>query len=278
MRFDLFPSNKHMSDLNGTVHKLRKEIFSGEWPLDEEIREVSASVGSHSFLANPAGQYCLVYLTRFVRALSEVHFRRPFSDLNVLDWGCGKGQVSKLIRDLAPKNIESCDLLAGGGDSTFGQETPIIKKFNIHVTPLQHEYILPYDSESFDVFLSVGVLEHVANERESLREVARVLKPGGLFFCFYLPTRFSWTQQVARWKGDDYHNRLYAPQRVLEMNQEAGLQILDMWYRQILPKNTVHYPNFRFFEKLDLFFTEWTPLRYLATNIEFVSAKAKTAK
>ena len=262
-----------MSGLNGSVRLLRKEIFSRTWPLDEEICETAATLPSHSFLANPSGQYLYVYLTRFVKALSESHFGRPFGDLTVLDWGCGKGHVSKLIRDLGPGHLDSCDLLSNRDDSTFGQEVPIIKRFGIQVKPLQHEYVLPYDSASFDVLLSVGVLEHVANERESLAEIVRVLKSRGLFFCFFLPTKLSWTQQIYRWLGGEYHDRLYTEGSVRSVLREAGLEPLDMWYRQLLPKNSPHYPKFRLFEKMDQFMTENTPLRYLATNIEFVSVK-----
>jgi SAM-dependent methyltransferase len=163
--------------------------------------------------------------------------------------------------------------LSDSGDSTFGQEAPIIKRFSIPVMPLQHEYVLPYDSASFDALLSVGVLEHVANERASLAEITRVLKPRGLFFCFFLPTRFSWTQQVDRWLGVNYHDRLYTEGRVREMLGAAGLELLDIWYRQLLPKNSLHYPNFRLFERIDQLMTGSVPLRYLATNIEFVSVK-----
>jgi len=121
--------------------------------------------------------------------------------------------------------------------------------------------------------LSVGVLEHVANEPASLEEIARVLKPQGLFFCFFLPTRLSWTQQVARWLGEHYHDRLYTEGRVREMLRAPGLEPLDIWYRQLLPKNSFHYPNFRLFERIDQFMAGRTPLRYFATNIEFVSVK-----
>jgi len=262
-----------MSGLNGSVRLLRKEIFSRDWPLDEEIRETAAALPSHSFLANPSGQYLYVYLTRFVKALSESHFGRPFGELTVLDWGCGKGHVSKLVHDLGPKQLDSCDLLSDRDDSTFGQEVPIIKRFGIQVRPLQHEYVLPYDSASFDMVLSVGVLEHVSNERESLAEIVRVLKSRGLFFCFFLPTQRSWTQQVCRWLGDHYHDRLYTEARAKTILRAAGLELLDIWYRQLLPKNSPHYPKFRLFEKMDQFMTENTVLRYFATNIEFVSVK-----
>jgi SAM-dependent methyltransferase len=262
-----------VSQLDDSVRCLRRQTFTKSWPLDEQIRALSSSVASHRFLANPSGQYAYIYLTRFVKALSEKHFGGPFAALNVLDWGCGKGHVSKMLRDLGAKHVESCDLLSGGEDSSFGQDVPIVRRFNINVKALRHESVLPYDSDSFDVALSVGVLEHVSNESGSLAEITRVLKSGGLFFCFFLPTRFSWTQRVSRWRGDNYHDRLYTPSRVRQILNTGGLNALDIWYRQLLPKNSFHYPKFRSFERLDLFATERTPLRYFATNIEFVSFK-----
>jgi len=259
-----------------SIRSLRTEIFSRDWPLDQEISAVAATLPSHSFLKNPSGQYLYVYLTRFVKALSEHYFRRPFSAVSVLDWGCGKGHVSKLLRELAPKRLDSCDIVSDKDDSAFGQQTPIIKKFNIQVKPLQHQYILPYDDATFDVLLSVGVLEHVTNDRASLAEITRVLKPGGLFFCFFLPTDLSWTQKVAHWRGNYYHDRFYNERVVKEMLGSAGLELLDLWYRQIFPKNSVHYPSFRTFEKIDQLITEHTPLCYFATNIEFVCAKPQS--
>ncbi|MCU1225277.1 MAG: methylase involved in ubiquinone/menaquinone biosynthesis [Edaphobacter sp.] len=259
--------------MNHPIQLLRTETFSKKWPLDQEISAASATQPSHNFLKNPSGQYLYVYLTRFVMALSEQHFGCPFSELSVLDWGCGKGQVSKLMRDLGPKHLESCDVLSDKDDSSFGQETPILEQFNIQVTPLKHEYILPYSDASFDVLLSVGVLEHVPNERASLLEITRVLKPGGLFFCFFLPTNLSWTQKLAHLRGNYYHDRFYNESSVRELIASVGLELVDVWYRQLFPKNSVHYPNFRLFERIDQFMTENTLLRYFATNVEFVSVK-----
>jgi len=56
--------------MNNSVHSLRTEIFSKDWPLDHEISAAAATVPSHNFLKNPSGQYLYVYLTRFVMALS----------------------------------------------------------------------------------------------------------------------------------------------------------------------------------------------------------------
>jgi hypothetical protein len=62
------------------------------------------------------------------------------------------------------------------------------------------------------------------------------------------------------------------------MLRDAGLELADLWYRQLLPKNKVRYPNFRLFEKMDQFATEYTPLRYFATNIEFVCVKPRSTE
>ena len=264
--------------MNDSARQFRKSTFKKKWPLDEEITAIAAELPSHAFLHNPAGQYAYIYLTQFVKAFSEQYLRRPFGDLTVLDWGCGKGHVSKLIRDLGPKHLYSCDRLSENDDSTFGQATPILERLNTPVTPLDHDYLLPYQDSAFDIVLSVGVLEHVPQDRASLSEINRILKRGGLFFCFFLPTKLSWTQCVAHWRGNDYHDRLYSEHQVMQMLEAAGFELIDMWYRQFLPKNTVHYPNFRLFERLDQFVTEKTPFRYFATNLEFVCAKGSSSR
>jgi SAM-dependent methyltransferase len=252
---------------------LRKDIFSRSWPLDNEITTTAATAPSHNFLKNPAGQDPFVYLTQFVKSLSESHSGRPFRELAVLDWGCGKGHVSKLLRDLGPARLESCDIQDDSDDSAFGQPTPILDRFQLPVTPLHHTSALPYADASFDAIVSFGVLEHVADDDASLAEIFRVLKPGGLFFCFFLPTRLSWTQRIARAGGDNYHDRLYTRPIVEDLLRNAGFELHDLWYRQLFPKNSIAYPAFRVFEQIDQLLTRYTPLRYFATNIEFVAEK-----
>jgi SAM-dependent methyltransferase len=205
--------------------------------------------------------------------MSEHVLEHPFGALSVLDWGCGKGHVSKLLRDLGPGSLRSCDLASDEEDSAFGQDTPLIREFNIPVTPLDHEYKLPYPDATFDVVLSVGVLEHVANDLASLAEIGRVLRPKGMFFCFNLPTSLSWTQKLSHMRGNLYHDRLYDERHIREMLSLVEFDLLDLWYRQMLPKNSVHYPMFRLWERIDQLITFYSPLRVFATSIEFVASR-----
>jgi len=53
---------------------------------------------------------------------------------------------------------------------------------------------LPFGSGSFDLILAQDVLEHVSDQDATLREGARALKPGGVFFLS-TPNRFSLTPE-----------------------------------------------------------------------------------
>jgi SAM-dependent methyltransferase len=95
----------------------------------------------------------------------------------------GKGHVSYWLKKNKLDFI-SCDVSNTGVTSAFVINSPIISTENINVVELKHEYILPFDNSSFDVVLSFGVLEHVPNDLESLKEIYRILKKNGLFFLF----------------------------------------------------------------------------------------------
>jgi len=251
---------------------LRIEIFRRRLPLDSGLREIASEYPTHFFLGNPAGQNVFLYLTEYVKHYSEHHFRKDFGELRLLDWGCGKGHVSYLLKKQGG-NIVSCDREGGAGDSSFGQDVPIMDRYGIDAVPLHHDFLLPFEDGAFDVVVSFGVLEHVPDDRKSIGEIRRVLRRDGLFFCFNLPYNMSWTQRMARMRGDRYHSRLYTKGPLRRMMEEDGFEIADMWHRQLFPKNSVAYPRYQSFERVDQFLTEWTPLRFLATNIEFVAIR-----
>ena len=231
--------------------------------LDAYLTDIAQRTPTHRFLGG-ATQACYVRMINLLATIYKAQ-ERPLSTVRVLDWGTGKGHISYLMRSLG-FNVTSCDLKSIAGDSTFGQVTPILEEQSLEVVPLSHPWILPFQDQQFDLVVSFGVLEHVENDFESLKEIRRVLKPEGVFFFSFLPYWLSWSQWLARLRGDWYHPRLYRKKMLKHMAEAAGFSVGGVWHGQLLPKNS--FPHNNRIERADRFATTFTPLKYFATNLE----------
>jgi SAM-dependent methyltransferase len=221
---------------------------------------------SHDFLRRSAQAVYVRQANLLAEMLTKGMAYDP-SKTNVLDWGCGKGHITYLLRERG-FNVTSCDVHSGKPDSAFGQETPILRHLGVRVVPLEDTVQLPFEHAQFDAVVSFGVLEHVESDSLSMREVRRVLKNGGLFFVVFLPYRLSWTQAVARANGDQYHDRLYTYDRVRQLAADSGFRLVSMRHAQLFPKNSVPLEFDRWLEPLDRLLCTYTPLKYFATNLE----------
>lgn len=113
---------------------------------------------------------------------------------NVLELGCGTGffllnlKLAGVVEhghvtDLSPGMVE----VARRNASRLG--------FEVEGRVADAERI-PYDDGTFDLVVGHAVLHHIPDVEQSLREVLRVLKPGGRFVFAGEPTR--WGDYVAR--------------------------------------------------------------------------------
>jgi len=258
--------------------ELRVEYFSKYFPYDDELAKIvdikqkaesKRTEQSHDFLKKPMWQNMYIYLVEYLLAFSKKWFSK--NNFTILDWGCGKCHVSYLLKKRGV-DVVSCDIETERVDSAFGQYTPIADFAKINIVPLKHEYLLPFDNETFDIVISFGVLEHVPNDKQSLMEINRILKPNGLFFCFWLPYKYSWKQKREQLKGSHYHDRLYDIKKIKHLLDETKYVLSDYWYRDLFPKR--YAPSFyRKIENIDNWFCKNTLLKYFASNIEFVAKK-----
>jgi len=87
---------------------------------------------------------------------------------------------------------------------------------------------MPFADAAFDRVIAAEVLEHIPEDRRGLREIARVLRPGGIAAITvpaWLPERICWSL------SDDYHNvpgghvRIYTRPELEAKLRAAGLQV-----------------------------------------------------
>lgn len=92
----------------------------------------------------------------------------------LLDIGCGDGAILKYIAERSGVALAcGCDI-----------DTRPFKEENVEICEGSSDK-LPYGDDSFDAIYTVSTFEHIPNHVDTLSEVLRVLKPGGVFYCSF---------------------------------------------------------------------------------------------
>lgn len=175
-------------------------------------------------------------LLNYIRIADEIAQRAPRGG-RILDWGAGYGQMSYLLQRRG-FDVSSYDVAAEAS------EAPSRLYPEITVRRGTDPYALPYADASFDAVLSCGVLEHVPSEAQSLGEIARVLRPGGLFFIYNLPQRWSWPEllrETLHMGGT--HDRRYTLAGVQALLRAAGLRVEMARRTNMIPKHFTGLPE-----------------------------------
>ena len=192
-------------------------------------------------------------------------------DGTILDWGCKHAPDSCLIR-----------YALGDGPRLLGYDfgppdayQPLHDYAGLEYTAAEHPYQLPYDDESIDAVISGGVLEHVAITTESLKELYRVTKVGGILAITFLPNRLSYTECFHRSIGSNsYHRRLYTPRLIRELLLHHGFDPQLSGYHQFIPgqRGGMVFSKLWFFNG---FLERCWPFRSFCANLFVVAIKRR---
>jgi SAM-dependent methyltransferase len=191
--------------------------------------------------------------------------------MRLLDWGCNYGQMAWLMR-MRGMEVAALDVAENR------HPTPLLDSIGVQPLFVEDPIALPYDDKSFDAVLSCGVLEHVSDVEASLKEVRRILKPGGIFFIYNLPNALSWIEWCARRLGSG-HERRWTLSAARRLVTHHGFDVTVARVEDVLPRNlgvlplSVRQALFSLdpvMETADRVVVH-TPLRWFGTNLTFIT-------
>lgn len=170
---------------------------------------------------------------RVVRIITELEIQP--ADV-VLDCGCGDGLYLKTIGELERFNIIGFDLNADSlrlaQDYVNGMHIPVTQG-SIHM--------LPFRDSCFNKVFSTEVIEHIQDDCGALKEILRILKPGGMLIITvpnhnypFLWDPLNWILErftgryikSGFWAGIwNMHLRLYYKEEIESLVKKAGFRI-----------------------------------------------------
>ncbi|HEY6807053.1 MAG TPA: methyltransferase domain-containing protein [Pyrinomonadaceae bacterium] len=147
-------------------------------------------------------------ITGFIeRILSRNHEQKS----RILDVGCGTGANLEMLSEFG--EAEGVDV------ST--EALSFCRQRGLNQVKLGEAEKLPYPDQTFDLVTALDVVEHLDDDLAGLREMHRVLKPGGHALMFVPAFMFLWGVQ------DDVsnHRRRYTIKQLKERVMAAGFEI-----------------------------------------------------
>jgi SAM-dependent methyltransferase len=140
-------------------------------------------------------------------------------EAKLLDVGCGTGWLAEHFRDYTGIDGSPEAVAAAQAKGRSIQQGDV-------------DQPLPFEDASFDAVVLKDLLEHVADPVAVVREVGRVLKPGGRVFAS--------SPDAQRWVWDDYtHRRPFTRKAFRLLFADQGLIVEQSGYESVMPGTSI---------------------------------------
>jgi ubiquinone/menaquinone biosynthesis C-methylase UbiE len=145
-------------------------------------------------------------------------YRRPQAQYRVLDVGCGTGGLLSYLARHAPVQATGVDLFPG--------TLPYCRRRGVDAVGVADATALPFPTATFDFVVTQDVVEHVADDRAALGEIARVCTPGGVVLALVPAFQFLWSARDVELN----HYRRYTVAQLAQVVERSGLVVLHRTY------------------------------------------------
>ena len=193
------------TSVNSVNNSLPREMQAHTYAIMREVEDKHWwFVGRRRIIASWAENIC-----------REIGQRRP----RILDVGCGTGANLQMLAEFGV--AEGVDVSAEALDFCRARGLGRVRQGAAES--------LPYEDAQFDLVTGLDVVEHLDDDVAGLREMFRVLRPGGRALLFVPAFMFLWGVQ------DDvsHHRRRYTLAELKEKLRAAGLTVERASYANI---------------------------------------------
>lgn len=144
----------------------------------------------------------------------------PAYPCRIFDAGCGPGHFMELLKQYGT---------IIGTDYSL-ERVQFCRTEHLAETAQADLRAVPFRSESFDLITTIDTIEHIKEDQQALKELHRVLKPGGLLAVTVPAFMLLWGSH----DENQGHFKRYRVEEMTTMMEAAGFEILKATYAEFL--------------------------------------------
>lgn len=165
-----------------------------------------------------------------VRNSYLLKFLQPKRGDRILDVGCGVGYFADLLTEKGAE-VWGVDL-----DRDSIRVARLVLSERVKFASAES---LPFDDNSFDKILCSEVLEHISDDKKAIREILRVVKPGGRILITVPSPNGLFGNKIKRIchendKGTERHVRDgYSKEEIIALLERCGARVEKSYYTMV---------------------------------------------